>query len=270
MSSQLLLMEYLVRLLNTCEKLSDSAKKKLESRQQSAIAGVLQVFRQQLALYLRAETHRRRDKKGEKVEKIEEVVEERHPGTVVTVMEEICQQALVQILCNTWGASRDNANRGVQSLRGELSVVRCAPEPFVQSSSGCRAIAALGELTATDLESIFRAPQCPPEVKSIFLVPEDHSESWSFLRRTQAGPLSELEFLQRVHANLHPPHPPTAAKSPEEAPPLVPRLMVSNSSPQLKRRPGPLAPLGQGLAYSRKGRFGLGSYPTTLGVDIEL
>lgn len=41
---------------------------------------MLQVFRQQLALYLRAETHRRRDKKGEKVEKIEEVVEERHPG----------------------------------------------------------------------------------------------------------------------------------------------------------------------------------------------
>jgi hypothetical protein len=37
--------------------------------------------------------------------------------------------------------------------------------------------------------------------------------------------------------------------------------MVSQSSPQLKRRPGPLAPLGQlgqglgqGLAYSRKGR----------------
>ncbi len=29
---------------------------------------------------------------------------------------------------------------------------------------------------------------------------------------------------------------------------------MSNSSPQLKRRPGPLAPLGQGLAYSRKGR----------------
>lgn len=33
-------------------------------------------------------------------------------------------EALVQILCNTWGASRDNAHRGVQSLRGELSVVR--------------------------------------------------------------------------------------------------------------------------------------------------
>ena len=39
------------------------------------------------------------------------------------------------------------------------------------------------------------------------------------------------------------------------------RLMVSQSSPQLKRRPGPLAPLGQlgqglgqGLAYSCKGR----------------
>ena len=46
----------------------------------AASPGVLQVFRQQLALYLRAETHRRRDKKGEKVEKIEEVVEERHPG----------------------------------------------------------------------------------------------------------------------------------------------------------------------------------------------
>ena len=32
---------YLVRLLNTCEKLTDSARKKLESRQQSAIAGGL-------------------------------------------------------------------------------------------------------------------------------------------------------------------------------------------------------------------------------------
>lgn len=37
-------------------------------------------------------------------------------------------EALVQILCNTWGASRDNAHRGVQSLRGELSVVRWGGE----------------------------------------------------------------------------------------------------------------------------------------------
>jgi hypothetical protein len=35
-------------------------------------------------------------------------------------------QALVQILCNTWGASRDHAAKGVDSLRGELSVVRSA------------------------------------------------------------------------------------------------------------------------------------------------
>ena len=27
-------------------------------------------------------------------------------------------QALVQILCNTWGASRDHAAKGVDSLRG--------------------------------------------------------------------------------------------------------------------------------------------------------
>eukprot|EP00913_Durusdinium_trenchii_P034669 g32432.t1 len=54
MSSQLLLMEYIVRLLNTCHQLSDGARRKLENRQQSAIAGVLQIFRQQLALYLRA------------------------------------------------------------------------------------------------------------------------------------------------------------------------------------------------------------------------
>ena len=39
-------------------------------------------------------------------------------------------EALVQILCNTWGASRDNANRGVQSLRGELSVVRWGEVSF--------------------------------------------------------------------------------------------------------------------------------------------
>ncbi|CAL1127183.1 unnamed protein product [Cladocopium goreaui] len=271
MSSQLLLMEYLVRLLNTCEKLTDSARKKLESRQQSAIAGLLSVFRQQLALYLRAEGRRRG-----RMEKGEQSVEPEEPkGNIVDEVEDMSQQALVQILCNTWGASRDHAAKGVDSLRGELSVVRCAPEPFVQSSSGCRAIAALGELTATDLESIFRAPQCPPEVKSIFLVPElSDATTPSFLRRTQAGPLSELEFLQRITA-IQPP--PLAAKSPEQAPPAVPRLMVSQSSPQLKRRPGPLAPLGQlgqglgqGLAYSRKGRFGLGSYPTALGVDIEL
>ena len=34
--------------------------------------------------------------------------------------------------------------------------------------------------------------------------------------------------MQRVHANLHPPHPPSAAKSPEEAPPLVPRRLCSH------------------------------------------
>ena len=44
------------------------------------------------------------------------------------------------------------------------------------------------------------------------------------------------------------------------------RLATSQSSPQLKRRPGPLAPLPcSGLAYSRKGRLGVG-----LAVDIEL
>ena len=39
-------------------------------------------------------------------------------------------EALVQILCNTWGASRDNAHRGVESLRGELSVVRWGGEVY--------------------------------------------------------------------------------------------------------------------------------------------
>ena len=33
-------------------------------------------------------------------------------------------QALVQILCNTWGASKEHAAKGVDSLRGELAVVR--------------------------------------------------------------------------------------------------------------------------------------------------
>ncbi|CAJ1343033.1 unnamed protein product [Effrenium voratum] len=259
MSSQLLLMEYLVRLLNTCHKLSDSARRKLESREQSAIAGVLQVFRQQLSLYLRA--GRRRITLEEK-------------GSVVEEVEDVCTQALAQILSNTWGAPREAAARAIEGSRGDLALVRCAPEPFAQSSSGCRAIAALGELTATDLESIFRAPQCQPELKSLFLIPDTAGDvSWNVLRRmSQAGPLSELEFLQRVTANLQPPR--VVPKSPEAAPPVAPRLVLSHSSPQLKRRPGPLAPLGaplgcQGLAYSRKGKLAFGSYPA-LSADIEL
>lgn len=282
MSSQLLLMEYIVRLLNTCHQLSDGARRKLENRQQSAIAGVLQIFRQQLALYLRASERGARARGAHRAPAVPAAPaaelatgpsEELPGGSVVDDVEDICQQALVQILCNTWGGARDHAQRGVESLRGELSVVRCAPEAFAQSSSGCRAVAALGELSATDLESIFRAPQCPPEVKNLFLVPEDHEVGWNVLRRmSQAGPLSELEFLQRVTTTFQPPKAPLdAAKSPEDAPPLsVPRLMVSQSSPQLKRRPGPLAPLApNGLAYSRKGRFGFGSYATGLS-DIEL
>ena len=44
--------------------------------------------------------------------------------------------------------------------------------------------------TWKDLESIFRSPQCPAEVKSIFLVP-DQGEGWHVLRRmSQMGPLS--------------------------------------------------------------------------------
>ncbi|CAK9026773.1 Tubulin polyglutamylase TTLL5 (SRC1 and TIF2-associated modulatory protein) (Tubulin--tyrosine ligase-like protein 5) [Durusdinium trenchii] len=119
MSSQLLLMEYIVRLLNTCHQLSDGARRKLENRQQSAIAGVLQIFRQQLALYLRASERGARARAARRAAHMGCL-----QGSVVDDVEDICQQALVQILCNTWGGARDHAQRGVESLRGELSVVR--------------------------------------------------------------------------------------------------------------------------------------------------
>ena len=45
-------------------------------------------------------------------------------GSVVDDTEAVCQQALVQILCDTWGGCPENATRGVAHLRGELTVVR--------------------------------------------------------------------------------------------------------------------------------------------------
>mmetsp|Transcript_61432 Transcript_61432/g.143855 ORF Transcript_61432/g.143855 Transcript_61432/m.143855 type:complete len:894 (-) Transcript_61432:22-2703(-) len=270
MSSQLLLMEYLIRLLNISAKLGDNARRKLDSPQQSAIAGVLSVFRQQLTLWLRG-SKKQRPPSGEGKR-----------GDVVEQVEEVCLQALVQILCDTWGGTRDSAMKAVAAMRAELSLVRVAPEPFVQSSSGCRGIKALGQLAATDLESIFRAPQCPPELKSIFLVPEPDGPltdgvGWNVLRRmSQAGPLSELEFLQ--HVTLQPPRPTGPLRSPESSPPLNPRLILSSSSPQLQKRTrpaGPLAPLGHrlpfpsGVAYSRKSMLNLGAL-NAVSSDIEL
>ncbi|OLP91906.1 hypothetical protein AK812_SmicGene26354 [Symbiodinium microadriaticum] len=220
MSSQLLLMEYLVRLLNISSKLSDAARRKLESPQQTAIAGVISVFRQQLSLWLRGS--KKQPPPPQHVVKKGDVLEE---------VEDVCLQALVQILCDTWGGSREAVMKSVAAIRSELALVRIAPEPFVRSSSGCRAIKALGDLTATDLEAIFRAPQCPPELKCIFLVPEPDEQmaagiGWHVLRRmSQAGPLSELEFLQ--HVTLQPPLPKNNVVQPGETPPLNPRMMMS-------------------------------------------
>ncbi|CAE7727730.1 Ttll5 [Symbiodinium sp. CCMP2456] len=271
MSSQLLLMEYLVRLLNISSKLSDAARRKLESPQQTAIAGVISVFRQQLSLWLRGS--KKQPPPPQNVVKKGDVLEE---------AEDVCLQALVQILCDTWGGSREAVMKSVAAIRSELALVRIAPEPFVRSSSGCRAIKALGDLTATDMEAIFRAPQCPPELKCIFLVPEPDEQmaagiGWHVLRRmSQAGPLSELEFLQ--HVMLQPPLPKNNVVQPGETPPLNPRMMMSASSPTLQKRArpaGPLAPLGHrlpfpsGVAYSRKSMLALGTV-SAVSHDIEL
>jgi len=271
MSSQLLLMEYLVRLLNISSKLSDAARRKLESPQQTAIAGVISVFRQQLSLWLRGS--KKQPPLPQNVVKKGDVLEE---------AEDVCLQALVQILCDTWGGSREAVMKSVAAIRSELALVRIAPEPFVRSSSGCRAIKALGDLTATDMEAIFRAPQCPPELKCIFLVPEPDEQmaagiGWHVLRRmSQAGPLSELEFLQ--HVMLQPPLPKNNVVQPGETPPLNPRMMMSASSPTLQKRTrpaGPLAPLGHrlpfpsGVAYSRKSMLALGTV-SAVSHDIEL
>ena len=59
MCSQLLLMEYLVRLLNVCFKLGDLARAKLEGR--SAVKGVMEIFQKQLALYLMQLRGKRRE-----------------------------------------------------------------------------------------------------------------------------------------------------------------------------------------------------------------
>ena len=47
-------------------------------------------------------------------------------------------EALVQILCNTWGASRETAVKGVESLRGNFSVVRLGRDGFPRFSRRTR------------------------------------------------------------------------------------------------------------------------------------
>eukprot|EP00931_Biecheleriopsis_adriatica_P049793 TRINITY_DN28812_c0_g1_i1.p1 TRINITY_DN28812_c0_g1~~TRINITY_DN28812_c0_g1_i1.p1 ORF type:complete len:1034 (+),score=223.43 TRINITY_DN28812_c0_g1_i1:196-3297(+) len=256
MGSQLLVMEYLLRVYAGCGQLTPATRKKLQNKEHVAIANIFQAFRKQVSLYLRTTS-------GGKV-KLSQPDEEE--GDIIDHLASTSHLAVLRILTDTWGAQHKPAamlaleNNGGKQDKSDLCLARCAPTAFASSASGCRAISALAGLSAADLEWMLRGPSCPLELKCLLEFPsmdaglEDDTPIADVLRQRMnmcsgapVGPLSEMEFLLKVNAPNPPPRRPTAPT--EELPPLAPRLVrdrLAFSAAQLHKRrgAGPLSPLG--------------------------
>eukprot|EP00930_Biecheleria_cincta_P006643 TRINITY_DN107693_c0_g1_i1.p1 TRINITY_DN107693_c0_g1~~TRINITY_DN107693_c0_g1_i1.p1 ORF type:complete len:1011 (-),score=173.95 TRINITY_DN107693_c0_g1_i1:50-3082(-) len=245
MGPQLLLMEYLIRIINSCCKLTTVVRKKIQAREQGSVALILQAFRQQLALYLRT-----KGGGSKRVVAATDVGE----GDVVDQLARVSQQTLVVTLNSAWSAGQEIPS-DIYEGADEFCLADCAPAAFAQSASGCRAISALAGLSSTDLEYILKGPQCPLEFRNLLALPDPTEDDEDALRQrfrvcsgASVGPLSEMEFLLKVNA----PRPVPLRQPPgprDELPPLAPRLArqgLASSAPQLPKRggrPGSLTPL---------------------------
>mmetsp|Transcript_104176 Transcript_104176/g.185043 ORF Transcript_104176/g.185043 Transcript_104176/m.185043 type:complete len:1009 (+) Transcript_104176:70-3096(+) len=269
MGAQLLFLEYLVRIYNTCTKLTAVVRKKLQAEEQSAASLILQTFRKQLTLYLRTAGRRAAPAMTGEVEE---------DGDVVDQLSMAVFQGIARVLCDTWGVSHKPAIMAIvapeardakkaEDGASELILASCAPTAFASSASGCRAISSLAGLSASDLEWLLKGPTCPLELRNLLELPnldaagmKVPARAEDFLRHrlrqcagAPVGPLSEMEFLMKVNAPRPLPGPRRPPGPKEELPPLAhaalaPRLVrsgLSYSAGNLHKRgrPGPLSPI---------------------------
>jgi len=249
MGSQLVVMEYLVRLVSASSRMDQNVRSRLQNDEHPAALNVMSCFQQELGFWLKSIG----SKQGS-----DTAVAAAFPltGNLLGDLLAVARQALVQLLAEVWGSQtqvgeiwaqadrvRSAAAAGADvSTTVPLRLSTCAPAAFAQSATGCRALAAIAGLCTADLEFIIRGPFCPMEVRALFSVPELGSPPRNPRQRLPApalgpgGPLGELECILKVHA----PKPAGKVISPpvqmEELPTVASRLVrqgLSFSAPQL-------------------------------------
>jgi hypothetical protein len=189
--SQLVLMEYLLRILNTCRRLSNGARKRIEANEEAGAAAIIQSFHRHIAHFINYAA-----------------VDEDQTLDAVDKLSLICRKALFKVLIDTWSLKEEPAALSTNRPK-ELSLTDIAPTAFAESAIGCRAIDALEGVSASDLESILRSSFCPASMRNLLELPDFSQDPLRFgdefvsQRRRQCagqviGPLSEIEFLLKV------------------------------------------------------------------------
>lgn len=196
-SSRVLLIEYVVRLTNTCRALHLAGRKKLA---QSKAYKRLVTFKQQVSIFLRTTARTDRDSYQPEVEDIDD--------DVIDALISCSRLCIARVAKHLWAAAAA-AGAPPQSPRGSHSLLAMPdqlPPAFAKSTRGERIIEAVLGLSSSELESILRSPDCIPEIVSLFggasqdLDEDEDEDDFEVIEKNElignsgeaCGPLSEI------------------------------------------------------------------------------
>lgn len=217
-ASRLVLIEYLVRLINTCRATRARGRSKLKHTSAHKRLGS---FRQQLAIFLRT-TAANAGLPRPSTDDAE--------GDFITQMVAICRAGLTCVAKELW-VSSGNTGPIPSSPAGSKALLDTSaqlPPAFAKSGRGEKVLETLDGLSSGDLEFVLQGPDCHPEFASLLgnlhVTPdEDFVHGFAELQmliegcRGSPGPLSEL--LRALTAIDEPP--PTLEAPPEDTFPIA-------------------------------------------------
>lgn len=152
-SSRVVLMEYLVRVVNSCCALGGPGREKLlESKSYKRLA----MLRQQLSIFLRTTARAPNQLPlspagGQDVHFVDELASS-------------CRASIACVARELWAAaSAPGAAPNPEGSGARLRLAEQLPPAFVRSSRGERAIETVQGLSSADLEFIIKGPECLPE-----------------------------------------------------------------------------------------------------------
>jgi tubulin polyglutamylase TTLL5 len=157
-SSQLLVIEYLTRIINICRSLRMDGRTKLA---QSKAYRRLTAFRQQLSILVRTSA-KASQLPWPPIDDIDSDFIDQLVGT--------CRAGVASVSRDLWAAASrlPEVPLSPEGSRNRLSLISQLPSSFVKSARGERVIGSIQGLSSGDLEFILQGPDCSPEFASLF------------------------------------------------------------------------------------------------------